>query len=221
MWFNNNDKELLTIWFFLFFLFFNPNCISVLSNYRQDNYLLKTIFKVEQGSISLLLCVSITFCLLLSLFWRLFRTYMAYSRVNQESSYAKEVISCSRFVFLENDSRHTDLQRGFLSPKFLGNCLRKTNMESRRMQSNILIGVSYQVQDFIDDACFGWSKMVRGALMNLDHSTYGCCFNWCLSWFIVLFQSVDSHFSSISYILENKPPCHNAGLLTREPTKTQ
>ncbi|KAJ6982695.1 hypothetical protein NC653_025721 [Populus alba x Populus x berolinensis] len=92
-------------------------------------------------------------------FWRLFRTYMAYSRVNQESSYAKEVISCSRFVFLENDSRHTDLQRGFLSPKFLGNCLRKTNMESRRTQINILIGVSYQVQDFIDDACFGWSKM--------------------------------------------------------------
>jgi hypothetical protein len=51
-------------------------------------------------------------------------------------------------------------------------------------------------------------KYVRGALMNLDPNTYGCCFNWCLSWFIVLFQSVDTHFSSISYILENKPPCH-------------
>ncbi|KAF9674450.1 hypothetical protein SADUNF_Sadunf10G0128500 [Salix dunnii] len=63
---------------------------------------------------------------------------MAYNRANQESSNAKEVIMSSRFVFLENDSRHTGLQRGLLFSKFLGNCRRKINMESRRMQTKIL-----------------------------------------------------------------------------------
>ncbi|KAL9402195.1 hypothetical protein Peur_006044 [Populus x canadensis] len=31
-------------------------------------------------------------------------------------------------------------------------------MESRGMQINILLGISYQAQNFIDDACFGWPK---------------------------------------------------------------
>jgi hypothetical protein len=158
-------------------------------------------------------------------FWRLFRTYMTYNRVNQESSYAKEVISCSQFVFLENDSRHTDLQRGFLSPKFLGNCLRKTNMESRRMQINILIGVSYQVQGFIDNACFGWSKMATAKFKICEGcpDELGSQHIWLLLQLVlVMIYSVISvrgysfFFNFIHF--RKQTTLSHAGLHTREPT---
>lgn len=62
-------------------------------------------------------CVSVTFCLQLSLFGVPLETDIAYDRVHQESSSAKEVISCSREWF--------NLQCGFLSSRFLRNWPRK------------------------------------------------------------------------------------------------
>ncbi|KAJ6322446.1 hypothetical protein OIU77_012316 [Salix suchowensis] len=47
----------------------------------------------------------------------------------------------------------------FFPQNFFGTDCEKTNMESRRMQINIRIGISYQDQNFVDDACFGWPKM--------------------------------------------------------------
>ena len=70
----------------------------------------------------------------------------------------------------ENDST---CNVAFCPQDFFGTGWEKTNMESRRMQINILLGISYQAQNSIEDACFGWpkkatAKHARSPLLYLD-----------------------------------------------------
>uniref|UniRef100_A0A6N2LQE6 Uncharacterized protein n=1 Tax=Salix viminalis TaxID=40686 RepID=A0A6N2LQE6_SALVM len=54
-------------------------------------------------------------------------------------------------------------------------------MESRRMQINIRIGISYQDQNFVDDACFGLSKMATAKYLTSSL----LCFDPKAKWMLV------------------------------------
>ncbi|KAL9389090.1 hypothetical protein Peur_017695 [Populus x canadensis] len=98
-------------------------------------------------------------------------------------------------------------------------------MESRRMQINILIGVSYQVQDFIDDACFGWSKMATSKFKICEGcpDELGSQYMWLLLQLVlvmiysVISVCVYSFFFNFIHFRKQTTLSH-AGLHTREPT---